>query len=93
MISTKEGYDYHIGIILLCRRKLKRIHSIGHHRLSRIQTKLEKDPTFYSKEYHARATGPITNITIPWMCDLFSKHGESMPNIETIRIPDNFSRK
>ena len=92
MISTKTGYHYHIGSILLCRREFKIIHSIGNIRLSRIQTRLEKDPTFYSKEYHTRASAPITNIAISWMCDLFSKHGESIPNRETIHIPHKFSR-
>ena len=93
MISTKAGYDYHIGSILLCRREFKRIHSIDNLRLSRIQTRLEKDPTIYSKEYHAWSSGPITNIAISWMRDFFSKHGESIPDKETIHIPDNFSRQ
>ena len=28
-----------------------------------------------------------------WMKDFFSKHGECMPNRETIHIPYNFSRR
>jgi hypothetical protein len=44
MISTNTVYDYHIGNILLCRKAFKKIHSIGNLRLSRIQTRLEKDP-------------------------------------------------
>ena len=91
MISTKVGYDSCTGSIFLYRRAFKIIHSIGSLGLSRIQTRIEKDPTFYSKEYHARASGPITNIAISWMRELFSKHGESMPDRETINIPDNFS--
>ena len=78
MISTKTGYDYRIGSILLYRRAFKRIHSIGNIRLSRIQTGIEKDHTFYSKEYYARAIGPIIKISISWMHDLFCKHGESL---------------
>ena len=74
-------------------REFKRIHSIGNLQLSRIQTRIEKDPTFYSKEYHARGSGTITNIAISWMHELFSKHGESMEDRETIHIPYNFSRK
>ena len=27
------------------------------------------------------------------MCDFFSKHGECIPNRDTIHIPDNFSRR
>ena len=93
MSSTKASYDYRIGIILLYRRVFKIIHSIGNIRLSRIHTRLEKDPNFYSKEHHARANGLIINIAISWMRDFFSKHGRSMPDRETIHIPDNFSRK
>jgi hypothetical protein len=52
MISTKTGYDYRIGNILLCRKDFKKIHSIGNLRLSRIQTKLEKDPSLNSKVHH-----------------------------------------
>jgi hypothetical protein len=43
MISTNTGYDYPIGNILLCKKDFKKIHSIGNIRLSRIQTRLEKD--------------------------------------------------
>ena len=50
MISTKTGYDYHNGSNFLCTRAFKRIHSIGNVGLSRIQTRIENDPTFYSKE-------------------------------------------
>ena len=28
-----------------------------------------------------------------WMCDFFPKHGECMPDRDTIHIPDNFSRR
>ena len=80
MISTKAGYDYRIGSIFLCIRAFKIIHSTGNLRLSRIQTILEKDPTFCSKEYHARASGPMKNIAISWIHDFFSKNGESMPD-------------
>ena len=51
MISTRTCYDYYIGNVLLCRRAFKRIHSIFNLRLSRIQKRLEKDPTFYSDDY------------------------------------------
>ena len=93
MISTRTGYDYRVGRIMLCRKAFKRIHSIGNLRLSRIQTRLEKDPTFYTDDYQGRITGPSTHIAISWMHDFFSKHGESMPNRETIHIPDNFTRQ
>ena len=92
-ISTKTGYDYRTGNILLCRNTFKRIHSIGNIRLSRIQTRLVKDPTFYSEYYHGRITGASTNIMMSWMQDFFSKHGESMPNRETIHLPDNSTRQ
>jgi hypothetical protein len=36
MISTNTEYDYCIGNILLCKKALKKIHSIGNLRLSRI---------------------------------------------------------
>ena len=91
MISTRTGYDYRIGNVLLCRKAFKRIHSIGNLRLSRIQTRLEKDPAFYSSDYQGRVVGPSTHIAISWMRDFFSMHGESMPNRETIHIPDNFT--
>ena len=93
MDSTKVSYDYRIGSIFVCRTGFKRIHAIGNIRLSRIQTRIEKDPTFYSKEYYARAIGPIIKISISWMHDLFCKHGESLRDRETIDIRDNFSRK
>jgi hypothetical protein len=48
MISTKTYYDYYIGNILLCRKAFKKFHSIGNLRLSRIETRLENDHTFYS---------------------------------------------
>ena len=51
MISTRTGYDYLVGNVLLCRKEFKRIQSIGNLRLSKIQTRLEKDPTFYSNDY------------------------------------------
>ena len=52
MQSTLEGYDYHIGSLLLYRKDFKMIHSIGNFRLSRIQDNLEKDPTYYSEFCH-----------------------------------------
>ena len=51
MISTSTGYDYHVGNVLLCRKEFKRIHSIRNLWLSRIQTRVEKDATFYSNDY------------------------------------------
>jgi hypothetical protein len=93
MISTNTVYDYRIGNILLCRKAFKKIHSIGNLRLSRIQTRLEKDPSFYSKVHHGRESGPFTNTALSWMRDFFSKHGECMPDRDTIHIPDNFSRR
>jgi hypothetical protein len=35
----------------------------------------------------------ITNTTLSWMLDFFAKHGECMPDKDTIHIPDNFSRR
>lgn len=67
-------------------------HSIGNFFLSRIQEKMEKDPTFYSKVCHRRDFGPLENTRMPWMQDFFSKHGECMPNKDIIHILDNFSR-
>ena len=93
MLCIKTCYDYHIGNIFIFTKSFKIIHLVGNIQLLRIQTRLEKDPTFYSKEYHAQASGPLTNIAISWMCDFFSKHGEGMPDRETIHIPDNFSRQ
>jgi hypothetical protein len=93
MISTNTEYDYRIGNILLCRKAFKTIHSIGNLCLSRIQTRLEKDTSFYSKVHHGRESGPLTNTTLSWMRDFFSKHGECMPDIDTIHILNNFSRR
>ena len=67
-------------------------HSIWNFCVSRIQENLEKNSTFYSKVRHKRQFGPLSNTAMSWMKDLFSKHGECMPNRETIHIPDNFSR-
>ena len=64
MMSTLGGYDYHIENIFLCKKAFKIIHSIGNLSLSRIQTRLDKDPSFYSKEYHGRESGPLTNIVM-----------------------------
>ena len=44
-------------------------------------------------ECHKRQFGPLSNTAMSWMKDFFSKHGECMPNGETIHIPDNFSRR
>ena len=93
MQSTLLGYDYHIKTLFICRKAFKMFHSIGNFRLSRIQKILEKDPTFYSKVRHKRQFGSLSNIAMSWMKDFFSKHGECMPNRETIHIPDNFSRR
>jgi hypothetical protein len=93
MISTKTGYDYRIENILLCRKDFKTIHSIGNLHLSRIQRRLEKSPSFYSKLHHGRESGPLKNTTLSWMHDFFSKHGECMPNRDKIHIPNNFSRR
>ena len=93
MQSTLSGYDYHIRNFLLCRKAFKMFHSIGNFRLSRIQENLEKDPTFYSEVRYKRQFGPLSNTAMSWMKDFFSKHGECMPNRETIHIPDNFSRR
>jgi len=64
MQSAKSGYGYRIGNFLLCRKAFKRIHSIGNIRLSRIQLRLEKDPSFYSKSDHGREYGPLTNSDV-----------------------------
>ena len=93
MQSTLSGYDYHIGTFFICRKGFKMFHSIGNFCLSRIQENLEKDPTFYSEVRHKRQFGPLSNTAMSWMKDFFSKHGECMPNRETIHIPDNFSRR
>jgi hypothetical protein len=93
MISTNTGYDYRTGNIYFCRKAFKKINSIGNIRLSRIQTRLEKYPSFYSKVHHGQESGPLKNTTLSWMRDLFSKHGECMVDRDTIHIPDNFSRR
>ena len=92
MQYTLASYDYHIGNILLCRKAFKMLHSIGNCYLSRIQDRLERDPTYYSEARYKREVGPFANTAKTWMKDLFSNHGECMPNKETIHIPDNFSR-
>ena len=92
MKSTVADYDYHIGSLFLYRKYFEMFHSIGNFRLSRIQTILEKDPTFYSKVHHSREIEPLTNAAISCIQDLFSKHGECMQNKGTMYIPDNFSR-
>lgn len=68
------------------------LHSVGNFCLSRIQNRLEKDPIYYSEVCYKREIGPSTITAMSWMKDLFSKHGECMPNKDTIHIPDNFSR-
>jgi hypothetical protein len=93
MISTKTGYDYCIGNLLLCRKDFKKIHSIGNLHLSRIQTRLENDPAFFSKVHHGRESGPLKNTTLSSMCDLFSKHAECITDRDTIHIPDNFTKR
>jgi hypothetical protein len=93
MISTITVYDYLIGNILLCRKDFKKIHSIGNLRLSRIHTRFEKYPSFYSKVHHGRESGPFTNTALAWMHDLFSNHGDCMIDRDTIHIPDSFSRR
>ena len=69
MQSTLAGYDYHIGNVLLCKKAFKMLHSIGNCRLSRIQEKLEKDPTYYSEVSYKREVGLLKNIVISWMKD------------------------
>jgi hypothetical protein len=93
MISTNTGYDYRIGNILFCKKDFKKFHSISNIHLSRIQTRLEKYPSFYSRVDHGQESGPFTNTTLLWMHDFFSKHGECMQYRDTIRIPNNFSRE
>jgi hypothetical protein len=93
IISTNTGYAYRIGNILLCRKAFKKIHSIGNLRLSRIQTRLEKDHSFYSKVHHGQESGSLIDTAFSLMCDFFSKHGECIPDRDTIHIPDNFSRR
>ena len=93
MQYTLESYDYHNGNLLLCRKDFKMLHSIGNFRLSRIQERLEKDPTYYSEVCYKWEVGLLANTAMSWMKDLFSKHGQCMPNKDTINIPDNFSRQ
>jgi hypothetical protein len=93
IMSTNTRYDYRIGNILLCRKAFKINHSIGNLCVLRIETRLEKHPLFYSKVHHGQVSGPLTSTTLSWMGDLFSKHGECMPDRDTIHIPDNFSRR
>ena len=69
------------------------LHSIGNFYLSRIQEKLEKDPTYYSEVRYKWEVGPLANTSMSWMKGLFSTHGERMPNKDTIHIPNNFSRR
>lgn len=92
MQSTLAGYDYHIGNVLICRKAFKMLYSVGNFCLSRIQNKLEKDPTYYSEVRYKREVGPLAITAMSWMKDFFSKHGECIPNNDTIHIPDNFSR-
>ena len=75
MQSTLADYDYHIGNVLLCKKAFKMLHSIGNCRLSRIQEKLEKDPTYYSEVRYKWEVGSLENTVMSWMKDLFSKHG------------------
>lgn len=58
MQSTLAGYDYHIGNVLICRKAFKMLHSIGNFHLSRIQERLEKDPTYYSEVSYKREVKP-----------------------------------
>ena len=93
MQSTLVGYDYHIGNVLICGKDFKMLHSIGNFCLSRIQERLEKYLIYYSKLHYKIEFGPSIITTISWMKHLFSKHGECMPNKDTIHIPKNFSRQ
>jgi hypothetical protein len=74
-------------------KAFKKIHSVGNLHLSRFQRRLEKNPYFYSKVHHGQESGLLTNTTLSWMRDFFSKHGECMPDKDTIHILDNFSRR
>ena len=47
MQSTLACYDYDIGDVLIYRKAFKMLHLIGNFSLSRIQERLEKDPTYY----------------------------------------------
>ena len=93
MQSTLAGYDYHIGNVLLYKKPFKMLHSIGNCHLSRIQEKLENNPTYYSEVCYKWEVGPLENTAMSWMKVFFSNHGECMPNKDTIHIPDNFSRQ
>ena len=93
MQSIFSGYDYHIGSLFICRKDFKMLHSISNFHLSRIQERLEKYPTFYLELCYKREVGPSTITAMSWMKDFFSKHGECIPNKDTIHIPDNFSRR
>ena len=93
MQSTLAGYDYHIGSLFLCRKDFKMIHSIGNFLVSRIKDNLENDPTYDSEFFHKREFGPLKNTLMSWLQDLFSKHGECMPNRDIMHIRDNFSRR
>lgn len=55
-------------------------HSVGNFCLSRIQEKLEKDPTFYSEVHHIREFGPLENTAMSWMQGIFLKREDCMPN-------------
>ena len=60
--------------------------------MSRIQDRLENDPIYYSKVCYKCEVGQLENNAMSWIKDLFSKHGECIPNKDTIHIPDNFLR-
>jgi hypothetical protein len=77
MISTNTGYEYRIGNILLCRKDFNFFYLIGNLCLSIIQTRLEKEPSFYSKVHHGRESGPLTNTKFSWIHDFF-------PNMESV---------
>jgi hypothetical protein len=64
MISTKTRYDYRIGNLLLCKKDFKKNHSIGNICLSRIQIRLEKNPSFYSKVHHGLESGSLKNTIV-----------------------------
>ena len=63
--------------------QFERIPSIGNLHLSRIQTSLKKDPTFYSKAYHGQYSVLLTNIIMSWMHYFFSRNKECTCHIET----------
>ena len=64
MQSTLASYDYHIGNVLLCRKAFKMLYSIGNCRLSRIQDRLEKDPTYYSEVRYKQEVGILSNTAM-----------------------------